>query len=211
MNTHRRSLAWGAVLLSLLAAAPVAVAQNVTIDFITGSETQVNLGLDPNYLNDHSGADYDHLINAGLSGEVNLSLGGGPVTVPINGITFESDVNSYVESTNSYVSTRTFSLTAPVSSATISLTQAFTVNISNSDTITFDAGAPLVFDVGSDEILTVTPLSYSAVASPGAPSTGSLSATFELTQIPEPSTSAAVLGLATLGFAGLRRFRRRIR
>jgi hypothetical protein len=225
MNTPSTTLSLAAVLLSLLAAAPVVRAQNVAFT-----------------LNDLAVAD---LAQSGQgSGGSFFTVGATPINVTALGYYDYNAVNTLsagpdlggVHDVGIYqVSSQNLLTSVTVSNSTAALSNGFDY-VQLTQPLTLAANTQYVI-VGTDLANAVDPQNISGINAssgisfdgyryingtteltfPTVPSDGTYytppyaDTNFEYSVIPEPSTSAAVLGLATLGFTGLRRFRRRIR
>lgn len=80
-----------------------------------------------------------------------------------------------------------------------------TINVKVGDIITINAGQTLQFGHRNGDLNPVLPQAYSGPVWLGANDLSYERVTTIVSAVPEPSTYAAILGLSALGFAGLRR------
>jgi hypothetical protein len=185
----------------LLIGLPV-FASSTTITYTTGGLTTVDLGCQPNaYCG--QGSQWDHLVLEGLTNTLYLEPGVAQ-NAPLNLAYLDSGVNQCCISQFPGSVTRPLTVTTPVVGG-VDVTNPFTIYISYTDHIIFDANGPTVnFALAGGQMLQVTPLGQNLwLQDGGAANHVTIMGRFEV--VPEP----AFLGFLAVGLTGLYVARRR--
>ena len=195
MKPHRRSLPFWTVLLSLLVSAP-AVAQSFNFTF-TDSADQVSAFGSISVTN--GVATVGSITVSGPSTYFNETLSLATLVSPVTTVT--DAIGGDNESFDNLV----YPTTNPVFNGNgLGFVSSTTGNNSNPNYwVNLWGNSPdsyTLFEAGNDP----------SVANGQNHVYAGLNGTLTLTEIPEPSSLAALMGLTTLGFAGFRRFRRRL-
>ena len=144
-----------------------------SFSFTTGDNQFTGLG-------DEQKTQFDMLDISKLSGTLTL-VADVPVDAEINPFTFTVGINASRGGHYGYTSMRPFSATLGSMTLSGSIVQPFDVNITTSDTLTFFAGSPLSLDFGDRKLLTISPRATAGLTSNVGAVTGTITATFLLT------------------------------
>ncbi len=178
-------------------------AGTVTLNFSTGTFQQTGIGSVP------PGGPFDILSVTARTGTVTLAPGV-PITAAINGFTFT--VGDTGEGSLGLLVNSAAPRSMTLGGVTMTITQPFTVLIGETaDTLTFQNGPTVSFNLGALGIVDVTPLGLAPIVAPIGVTTGTLNATFVLrgagTAIPE-QTTMLLLGTGLVGVGAAVRKRR---